>query len=254
VAGSGCGPIPLGILLVDDASDALSLRLRGAADIEAEASELAEQERDILDLLPADLRLQAKEQGGGAFLDALADSLSNFLRISDPEALEYAGDPQRAADRLFDRYVNAEVRPFRTHLPLYTLRAAATRFGESVDAEQEGWVRAPEHLRLSEDMFVAHVTGRSMEPLIPDGSLCVFRAGVTGSRQGRRLLIEQLGESDFANRYTVKRYTSVKASGDEGWEHARIRLEPLNPEFEAFDLGPEDFRVIAEFVEVLGPE
>ena len=37
------------------------------------------------------------------------------------------------------------------------------------------------------------------------------------------------------------------------WEHERVRLEPLNPAFEAWDLDPEEdrFRVIAEFVQVL---
>ena len=35
------------------------------------------------------------------------------------------------------------------------------------------------------------------------------------------------------------------------WEHESIRLEPLNHEFEAFELGAGDFRVIAEFVQVL---
>ena len=84
-------------------------------------------------------------------------------------------------------------------------------------------------------------------------SLCIFRTGVVGSRQGKRLLIEKFGETDFGSRYTVKRYTSVKKQGEseDSWEHDSIRLDPLNPEFEAFELGPDGFRVIAEFVEVL---
>jgi hypothetical protein len=100
-----------------------------------------------------------------------------------------------------------------------------------------------------------------MEPRIPDGSLCVFRAGVTGSRQGRLVLVEQLG-GGANDRYTVKRYTSVKASGGSGsdgdaWTHERIRLEPLNASpgsgHEAWDLEAEQdrYRVIAEFVQVL---
>jgi SOS-response transcriptional repressor LexA len=107
-------------------------------------------------------------------------------------------------------------------------------------------------------MFVARIAGRSMEPKIPDGSLCVFRLGVTGSRQGRLVLVEALGRGGN-DRYTVKRYRSEKkrATGqtesDETWEHGRITLEPLNPEFEAWDLKPEDdsVRILAEFVAVL---
>jgi SOS-response transcriptional repressor LexA len=100
-------------------------------------------------------------------------------------------------------------------------------------------------------MFVARVVGRSMEPHIPDGSLCIFRAPVTGSRQGRVVLIENFGENDFAARYTVKRYARRAGRDESAEREAPIRLEPLNPEFEAFELDGDRFRVIAEFVRVL---
>ena len=68
------------------------------------------------------------------------------------------------------------------------------------------------------------------------------------------MLVEALGRGSN-DRYTIKRYRSEKAQDSEGsWSHQRIRLEPLNPEFEAWDLDPEDeesLRVIAEFVRVL---
>jgi len=57
--------------------------------------------------------------------------------------------------------------------------------------EEEGWVRAPSKLRLTLDMFVGRMVGRSMEPRIPDGSLCVFRAGVVGSWQVKLLLADE---------------------------------------------------------------
>jgi hypothetical protein len=56
------------------------------------------------------------------------------------------------------------------------------------------------------------------------------------------------------DRYTVKRYRSFKSQFPDGsWTHDRIRLEPLNPEFTAWDLEPEEdrFRIVAEFVRVL---
>jgi phage repressor protein C with HTH and peptisase S24 domain len=102
-------------------------------------------------------------------------------------------------------------------------------------------------------MFVARIAGRSMEPRIPDGSLCVFRAGVAGSRDGRLVLVEYLG-GGANDRHTVKRYRSVKRqNADSTWEHEIIRLEPLNPEFEAWELSPEEdrFHIVAEFVQVL---
>ena len=256
IARAGCSPEPLGILLVDDESGALlALRLRSAAEFD----DLDEQETDYLAALPSDLNAKSLEAGGGrALLRSLEDSLSGFLRISDRTAVEYTGDPARTVDGLFEQYVDGTVRPFVTHLPFYALRAAATRFGEEFDqaeiSEPEAWVRTPLGLRLADGMFVAQVVGRSMEPLIPDGSYCIFRSPVVGTRQGKRLLIEQTGGrgADPASNYTVKRYTSRKEAGDDGeWRHASIRLEPLNPEFEAFDLGEGEFKVIAEFVQVL---
>jgi phage repressor protein C with HTH and peptisase S24 domain len=254
MARPGRPPEPLGILFVDEETGALALRLKDEADFD----DLDEQDADYLATLTPDLEARALEPGGGrALLESLEDSLSGFLRISDRTAIEYSGDSHNAANRLFDQYVDSEVRPFVTHLPFYGLRAAATKFGEEFDqaevSEPEAWVRAPRGVRLTEGMFVAQVVGRSMEPPIPDGSYCLFRGPVIGSRQGKRLLIEQTGGSGAdAGRYTVKRYTSRKSTGADGaWQHESIRLEPLNPEFEAFELGPGDFRVIAEFVQVL---
>ena len=91
-----------------------------------------------------------------------------------------------------------------------------------------------------------------MEPRIPDGSVNLFRLHPAGSRQGKILLIERFGSFEDTARYTIKRYTSVKKQFEGGeWEHERIRLEPLNPEFEAWDVGPEDFAVVAEWLRVL---
>jgi len=97
------------------------------------------------------------------------------------------------------------------------------------------------------------VVGRSMEPMIPDGALCVFRRGVGGSRQGRMVLVEAL-DSAANDRYTVKRYRSEKRHQPGGeWTHDVVRLEPLNSEFAAWNLDPEEdrYRILAEFVQVL---
>jgi hypothetical protein len=90
-----------------------------------------------------------------------------------------------------------------------------------------------------------------MEPRIPDGSLCVFRRNVVGSRQGKLLLVELFDVTDTSARYTVKRYTSEKFVTEEEWRHTAIRLEPLNPDYPPLDLEPDRFHVLGEFVEVL---
>ena len=241
----------IGILLLDPANDKLYMRLR--TDLE----QLAEPEdAEVLALIEEDFEQKLEEMGGEVFLRFLEDTLSNVLRLTGRQSV-MVRDFSRDVDKLFARYVQAaKVLPYVTHLPLYTLRAAAGRFKEDMEVEPEDWIGAPAGLRLSEDMFAAHISGRSMEPKIPDGSLCVFRANVAGTRQGKLLLIQNRGTSTTGGEFTIKRYRSSKSSTGESWQHATIRLEPLNPEFEAWDLDPSEledgpYRVRGEFLRVL---
>jgi hypothetical protein len=51
-----------------------------------------------------------------------------------------------------------------------------------------------------------------MEPLIPDGSWCLFRPCPAGSREGRIVLVQfaSLGAGENGGRFTVKKYHSDK--------------------------------------------
>ena len=233
----------IGVLLVDTDRDSsrYALRLRRHWEDLAEAEDV-----EYLSALDEDFRQKLEELGAHRFLESLEDTLSHSLRLSKRQAVK-VDSFARVADQLFARHVEEiPVGPYRTHLPLYTLRAAAGKFGADEAVDEEDWVRAPEGMRLSSGMFVAHVVGRSMEPRIPDGSLNIFRAGVVGSRKGKIVLVELVGVHE---KFTVKRYTSTKKpAGEEQWVHESIRLEPLNPEFEALDLQPDQLRVIAEWI------
>lgn len=238
-------PRPVGVLLIDPASDRAWVRLR------PRFNDLTD-DTEVFDELENDLRAKAVESGAAALLRSLEDTLSNAIRISERQAVAVDAFT-RTIERLYAEHVETpEVRPFETHVPLYSLRAAAGSLGEEMIAEAEDWIPAPEGMRLSQDLFAAHVVGRSMEPRIPDGSLNLFRLRPAGSRKGKILLIERFGIADQSARYTVKRYTSVKKQlSEDEWEHERIRLEPLNPEFEPWDVEPQDFAVVAEWLRVL---
>ena len=142
-------------------------------------------------------------------------------------------------------------------MPLYTLQAAAGGFSDEQQVEPDGWVVPKTSRSLGEGMFVAQVVGRSMEPRIPDRSWCLFRGPVEGSRQGRIVLVQHQSIHDpesSGGSYTVKRYESEKAGDTESWQHTRVTLMPVNPEFEpivleAVDEG--DVSVVAELIEVL---
>ena len=152
-----------------------------------------------------------------------------------------------------DRYVKC--------VPLVPLKAAAGAFSnpQHVADDNFEWVEVNSKQRLRPGMFVAQVVGRSMEPDIEDGSYCLFAAPVTGSRQGRTVLVQLRDATDpeTGHRYTVKRYESEKARAGDSWRHAKITLKPTNPAYAPIVLeGVEEdaVQVIAEIVDVLGTD
>lgn len=164
----------------------------------------------------------------------------------------------------FTRVQPAAAEHFKTCVPLVPLKAAAGRLAESSAAvptlfDAEEWVAIETRQRLEPGMFVAQVRGKSMETEIPDESWCLFRPDRGGSREGRVLLVQHHDISDpaYSGSYTVKRYRSEKSvDADTGeWRHTKIILEPLNGAYPPIELkisSEDEFRVIAEFVEVLG--
>ena len=236
-------PRNIGVLLIDRATGRGWLRLRDHFDDIADPDDA-----EVLEALEEDLQGRASAE----LLESLEDTFSNAIRVSARERVA-VDSFQRVLDRLFDRHVEPiETAPYRTHVPLFSLRAAAGGLGEEMESLAEDWVRAPEGVKVTPDLFVAHVTGHSMEPRIPDGSLNLFRLHHAGSRQNKIMLIQRFGTLDETARYTVKKYTSRKIQHEDGgWEHERIRLEPLNPEYEAWDLEPDSFAVVAEWLRVL---
>lgn len=239
----GRGLVNLGVLLEDPQSDALHLRFRRDMD-----SLVDEEDLEVLGGLADDLARKSGELGAGKLFEYLESTLSTSVRVTDREQV-LVEDFSRELDRLYRQHVPSNVLEFRTHLPRYSLRAAAGRFLDNEEIVEEGWVETPEDLRLTPDMFIAQIAGHSMEPLIPDGSLCVFRAGVTGSRVGRLVL----AEDREANAFAVKRYNSKRIDSEEGWRHEWIHLESLNPEGPSWPLDPDEekYRILAEFVRVL---
>jgi SOS-response transcriptional repressor LexA len=238
---------PIGVLLVDPETDRAWFRFRQDFENIAEP-----EDAEVLQALEEDMRARSTEMGAAAFLASLEDSLSNALRVTERQTVDVDAF-SRVLERLYDQHVEkVAVQPFQTHVPLYSLRAAAGSLGEEMESAAEDWVPAPEGMRLAPDLFVAHVVGHSMEPRIPDGSLNLFRLHPAGSRQNKILLIQRSGVTDETARYTVKKYTSRKVySDEEQWHHERIRLEPLNPEYEAWDVEPQDFAVVAEWLRVI---
>ncbi len=149
---------------------------------------------------------------------------------------------------------------YSTCVPLIPLKVAAGYFGAAEAASEDDdweWVSITASRTLRPGMFVAKVTGKSMEPRIPDGAYCLFASDVTGSRQGKTVLVSHhdIKDPETDASFTVKRYESTKVEADDDtWRHTQITLTPDNPAFEPISVRVDDdaeLQVIAELIEVL---
>ena len=173
-----------------------------------------------------------------------------------------AGASAQTARRLLRLVTPTAAARYVNSVPLVPLQVAAGAFGDPHAIPDESdweWVEVDTGRSLRPGMFVAQVVGRSMEPRIPDGAYCLFASPVTGSRQGRTVLVQLRDaiDPDTGQRFTVKRYRSEKTADEDGWRHVRIVLEPVNAEFTPIELKTEDedsVAVVAELVEVIGCE
>jgi SOS-response transcriptional repressor LexA len=239
----------IGILLLDAGSNQLHFRFR------RDLKEFAGNEADWFEQLPDDVRSKSLELGADQYLKWLELTLSNTLRISTRKSV-LVDDLDRTMNRLYAMHVLAQVLPYRTHLPQFMLRAAAGGFGEQMEVEPpECWVEVPPQVALAEGMFVIHVVGHSMEPVIPDNSLCVFQQIMDGVYSEKPVLLQLYGEPG-GSRYTVKMYHRAEDQGDrqegDGWLHERMTLESLNPSYPPWDLMSDSpTRIVGELVFVL---
>lgn len=143
-------------------------------------------------------------------------------------------------------------------MPLYSLKVAAGEFGDFQRVEDHDWVKVPNRYRNLKDLFACEVIGESMNKVIPNGSLCLFRKYAGGSRNGKIVLVEhsEFIDADYGSCYTVKEYHSKKRHDGDEWAHDLILLKPLSyiknyNTIELSDDGERSFNVIGIFECVL---
>jgi hypothetical protein len=131
-----------------------------------------------------------------------------------------------------------EVIPYENSIPLYDLKAAAGNFSDLQTVEDCEWIALPKTYKPSTDLFACKVVGESMNRIIPNGSVCMFRKYTGGSRDGKIVLVEHttIQDPDFGSGYTVKEYRSKKKNEDELWSHESIILKPLSDNIEFQDI------------------
>jgi uncharacterized protein len=144
-----------------------------------------------------------------------------------------------------------QAKPYKAHVPIYDLQAAAGGFSDFQVMEDCQWVELPSHINPSEGMFVMQVVGESMNRRIPNGSWCLFKASPGGTRNGKVVLVQhrEIEDPDHGGEYTVKLYQSEKTF--EGGIAVNSKIV-LKPETTAFGYKPMMFNDDSESLVVLG--
>jgi SOS-response transcriptional repressor LexA len=236
---------PCGVLIYDAVTGQAAFRFR------RDWRETAAQDADVLEALASDLEPKFREMGAERFFEWIDSSLSASLSVDDRTQV-IGRDVETTAQALYLRKVRSQPREFSTHLPLYSIRAAAGGFGADSASEIEDWIEVHSGKPLGRDEFVLRIEGRSMEPEIPDGALCVFKRYRAGSRANQIVLVQRVTGFDEGGEVTIKRYSSSKREDASAWEHEAIGMNPANPDYASWQLSPDErYRTVAIFERVL---
>ena len=184
-----------------------------------------------------------------------------YVYVCDENLKEYFAKhiTKSRIDEEINYVPTAKVIPFKNSIPLYDLRAAAGEFSELQKVEDFEWIELPPQYKPSKELFACKVEGESMNKVIPNGSICLFRKYAGGSRNGQIVLVQHynIQESDFGSGYTVKEYHSKKTINEgDGWRHESIVLKPQSNDanFQNLVLSDdelEELKVVGVFVCVL---
>ena len=142
-------------------------------------------------------------------------------------------------------------------IPCYNFYAAAGNFSELQSEKNYKLIEGPDNI-LGTDYFACKVVGESMNRVIPNGSICLFKKYTGGSRNGKIVLVENIDiqDPDFNSAFTIKTYSSEKLISGDTWGHTSIVLRPnsFDRSYQNIIIPPEqtgEMRVIGEFVKIL---
>lgn len=146
----------------------------------------------------------------------------------------------------------------RNPIPLYNFYAAAGTFSEMQFEKEYELIEGPEN-SANKGYFACKIIGESMNKIIPNGAICLFKPPRGGSKSGQILLIElrDKQDPDFKSAFTIKTYYSEKDVTDESWSHKSVTLRPRSFDSAYQDITfsevdpAEVLTVVGEFVGIL---
>lgn len=143
-------------------------------------------------------------------------------------------------------------------IPYYDFYAAAGSFSEMQSEKDFTLIELPDNIKFRNDYFACKIIGESMNRVIPNGSICLFKPDSGGSRNGKIVLVENIDiqDTDFNSAFTIKSYSSIKEITEEGWLHTTIVLRPnsYDQKYKDIIINEENgsgMRVVGEFVSII---
>jgi len=183
-----------------------------------------------------------------------------YVYVCDKDLRDYFSEfiPKYNIENKIAPLEGNEIIPFVNSVPLYDLKVAAGNFSELQTVKDCQWIGLPTTHKSLNELFACKVIGESMNKLIPNGSICLFRKYSGGSRNGKIVLVEHtnIQDPDFGSGYTIKEYRSKKNITNDGWSHESIILKPLSYDPDYSDIVIEkdeliDLKVVGVFESVL---
>jgi superfamily II DNA or RNA helicase/SOS-response transcriptional repressor LexA len=191
--------------------------------------------------------------------DAVSDSMYQYLQENLDLKTKQIVNQKQTVSKVVQYKIDIPetITDSKNTIPFYDFYAAAGSFSEMQDGKEYKLTSVPERY-ASDEYFACRVIGESMNKTIPNNSICIFKKNVTGSRNGKILLIENRDsfDPDFNSAFTVKTYSSEKTITEESYRHDSIILKPnsYHNSFKNIILDEEsakEMSVIGEFVKVL---
>lgn len=142
-------------------------------------------------------------------------------------------------------------------IPLYDFYAAAGSFSEMQSENSFVEIEGPKG-SSGKGYFACKIIGESMNRVIPNGSICLFKPYTGGTRNGKIVLVENrnIQDPDFNSAFTIKTYSSEKSVSEDSWGHESIVLSPnsFDSSYKNITITKEnasEMRIVGEFLEVL---
>lgn len=188
----------------------------------------------------------------------VSPSMYTYLQENGRKDSKDKKNVQKNNDQIVAVQSNQNVTQEKYVIPLFNFYAAAGSFSEMQSVKNYTLIEVHSKVRLNKDYFACKIIGDSMNRVIPNGSICLFKQYKGGSRNGKIVLMEYMDryDPDFKSAFTIKTYSSEKLFSEDFWEHDTIVLRPnsfddsYNEIVMAKDKADE-MRVVGEFFEVI---